>query len=238
MTANSRATSEPASQKRYNPQDATVDFRWSIWRHYKYTLFNDHDKDHNELVRLFQGTDFKDRVAFVDRAILEKESPEYRARRTGRNDPSKTFDFDPLLSEVIYDTSIRPQAPSETDVTEKWSPIWIERYLGKVDKLSPDKAISHLNYLLAHLKDINGSVKALEKVDDIELDPDYLASRNDYYYWRDRYLHSPQKMIEGAIGSGYRFASGHPFRGELAVERSYNDFIAILRYDALTELNS
>ena len=185
--------------------------------------------------------DFEGCVGFVHCSILEKESPRCRAILGEGNDPSKRFYFNPLLSEVIYDRSIWPQAPAET---EEWSPTWINLQLDKVYELLPDKALPHLEYFLAHLKDINGvyastnPFKLLVEVDGVKLDPGYLAGQEDYYYWQDRYLLSPQEIIGNAISSGYRFEIQHHFTGEMAVEQSFDPFITILRHDVLTELKS
>ena len=211
---------------------------WSIWRHRKCTLFNDRDNDHNMLVQILQGTDFVGRVAFVHRSILEKECLMYRTMEG--NYPSKPFHFDALLSEVKYDMSIRAQACAETDVAEEWSPIWIDHVLGEVYKLQPEEALPRLKYFLAHLEDMNDPNDSLEPLlerNGVELDRVYLDGREDYIYWRDRYLLSPQKLIENAIASTYRFKSRDCPGGELNVERSFDPFIAILRYDS-TELKS
>ena len=239
----SRATSEPASQKRYTTQDLTFDFKWNIWRHRKYTLFKDRDDGHNELVRKLQGPDFRGRVAFVERKTLENESPKYRTTLTEGNGATKIFRFDPLLSEVKYDKSIRAQACAETDVMEEWSPIWIEHQLDNVFKLSPSEALPHLEYFLAHVKDMNGDspLKPLvgrAEVDGVKLDRVYLDGREDYYHWRDRYLLSTQDVIKNAINSNYQFEIRARPNGELNVERSFDPLIVILRCDDLTELKS
>ena len=240
VQADSRATSEPASQKRYTAQDLTFDFNWNVWRHRKYTLFKDRDDGHNELVRKLQGADFQGRVAFVERKTLENESPKYRATLTEGNGATKVFHFDPLLSEVKYDESIRAQARAETDVMEEWSPIWIEHQLDKVYKLSPSEALPHLEYFLAHVKDINGDnpLEPLVGRAGVKLDRVYLDGREDYYHWRDRYLLSPQDVIRNAINSNYQFEIRARPSGELNVERSFDPLIVILRCDDLTELKS
>ena len=200
-------------------------------------LFHRHDEAHNELVRRLQGADFTSRVTFVDRTALQEMSPQHRAGLTVK-DPSEKFYFDPLLWEVKYDDSVRPAAPQETDRVERWSPVWIERRLNKVTKLTRKKALPHLECLLAHLKDINGHTSSSARSSDVKLEAVYVKDRDNFYDWRNRYLLSPQEMIKNAMDSKPRSKIRANPKGEMNVERSFDPFIVILRDDNLTELES
>lgn len=141
---------------------------------------------------------------------------------------------------MLYDEFLRPPAPAETDVVGEWSPIWIELQLDELleENLSPGM-LPQLRYFLAHLKDINQPHEAKENkknsstwttVDGIELDPKNLEEREQYYTCRNRYVFSTQELIFGLLYTDCPFQVRPDFMGEMDVERSFGNYINLIRH--------